>query len=55
MRAAYSTIALTIGGSGALDGAAAAQSQRAFENVSVLRARKIELVEARGVTRARDS
>jgi hypothetical protein len=32
---------------------AAAQSERAFENVSVLRAQKIEIVDARGITRAR--
>lgn len=55
MKTAYSMIALTIGGVGALYGAAAAQNERAFENVSVLRAQKIELVDARGVTRARFS
>jgi len=31
----------------------AAQTNRASENISVLRAQKIELVDARGVTRAR--
>ena len=53
MKPAYSMIALTIGGIAVLCGASAAQSERAFENVSVLRAQKIELVDARGVTRAR--
>jgi hypothetical protein len=49
MQTAYSKIALTIAGIAVLYGAAAAQSDRAFENVSVLRAQKIELVDARGV------
>ena len=53
MKPAHSTVALTIAGIAMLYAAAAAQSQRAFENVSVLRAQKIELVDARGVTRAR--
>lgn len=52
MKVAYSMVALTIAGVAVLYGASAAQSDRAFENVSVLRAQKIELVDARGVTRA---
>ena len=52
MKPAYSMIALTVAGSAVLYGASAAQSERALENVSVLRAQKIELVDARGVTRA---
>ena len=53
MKPVHSMIALTIAGIAVLYVAAAAQSERAFENVSVLRAQKIELVDARGVTRAR--
>jgi hypothetical protein len=53
MKSAYGLIALTIAGVAALYGASAAQSNRAFENVSVLRAQKIELVDVRGATRAR--
>jgi hypothetical protein len=53
MKTAYSMAAVTIAGIAVLYGASAAQSERAFENVSVLRAQKIELVDARGVTRAR--
>ena len=53
MKPAYSMVALTLAGISVLYGAAVAQSERAFENVSVLRAQKIELVDARGVTRAR--
>jgi hypothetical protein len=53
MNTAYSMMASMIAGIAVLYGAAAAQSERAFENVSVLRAQKIELVDARGLTRAR--
>ena len=53
MKPVYSMMALTIAGIAVLYGASAAQSDRAFANVSVLRAQKIELVDARGVTRAR--
>jgi hypothetical protein len=53
MKSAYSTVVLALAGVAVLYGASAAQSDRAFENVSVLRAQKIELVDARGVTRAR--
>ena len=53
MKPAQSMVALTIAGISVLYGAAVAQSERAFENVSVLRAQMIELVDARGVTRAR--
>ena len=49
MKPAYSMIALTVAASAVLYGASAAQSERAFQNVSVLRARKIELVDAHGV------
>lgn len=44
MKPAYSMVALTLAGISVLYGAAVAQSERAFENVSVLRAQKIELV-----------
>jgi hypothetical protein len=53
MKTAYSMMASMIAAIAVLYGAAAAQSERAFENVSVLRAQKIELVDARGLTRAR--
>ncbi len=49
MKTAYAMLASTIAGIAVLYGASAAQSNRAFENVSVLRAQKIELVDARGV------
>ena len=53
MKPAYSMMAASIASVAVLYGVAVAQSERAFENVSVLRAQKIELVDARGVTRAR--
>ena len=53
MKPVYSMGALAIAGIAVLYGAAVAQSERAFANVSVLCAQKIELVDARGVTRAR--
>jgi hypothetical protein len=53
MKLAYAVVVLALAGTAVLYEAPAAQSDRAFENVSVLRAQKIELVDARGVTRAR--
>ena len=53
MKPVYSMVALTLAGIAVLYGAVVAQSERAFENVSVLRAQKIELADAGGVTRAR--
>lgn len=52
MRPVYWMLALPVAGIAALTGALA-QTNRASENISVLRAQKIELVDARGVTRAR--
>jgi hypothetical protein len=52
MRLVYTMIALLVASMMAL-AVAVAQTNRASENISVLRAQKIELVDARGVTRAR--
>ncbi len=57
MKPAHSLLAPTVVGIavvlGVTWGASAAQTGRASENISVLRAQKIELVDTHGVTRAR--
>jgi hypothetical protein len=54
MKQDYSLVVLLVGAiAAALFGVAAAQTERISENISVLRAQKIELVDERGVTRAR--
>ena len=51
MKPAHSLLVLILAGIAV--GVSTAQTDRASENISVLRAQKIELVDAQGVTRAR--
>lgn len=53
MKTSHSMLVAAVVGIAVACGVSAAQSDRASENISVLRAQKIELVDARGVTRAR--
>lgn len=56
MKPTHSLLALTVVGIAVVLGAVwgvSAQTDRASENISVLRAQKIELVDTQGVTRAR--